>query len=80
MKSQMGAIVNRPMTKEEACKILEIEAEIDDEMDHKVIMERFDTLFEKNLPEKGGSFYIQSKIYFAKQHLMMDFPSEFDES
>ena len=58
MKSQMGAIVNRPMTRDEAYKILGIEAEIDDELDHKQIMERFDTLFAKNLPEKGGSFYI----------------------
>ena len=43
-------------------------------------MQRFDVLFEKNLPEKGGSFYIRSKIYFAKKHLMMDFPPEFDVS
>ena len=80
MKKNVGALVNRPMTKEEACKILEIEADIEDEMDHQVIMKRFDTLFEKNLPERGGSFYIQSKIYFAKQHLMMDFPAELDDS
>ena len=58
MKSQMGAIVNRPMTRDEALKILSIEAEIDESVDHKLIMERFDTLFEKNLPERGGSFYI----------------------
>ena len=80
MKNQMGAIVNRPMTREEALKILGIEAEIDESLDHKLIMERFDNLFEKNLPDNGGSFYIQSKIYFAKQHLMMDFPEEFDDS
>ncbi len=43
-------------------------------------MERFDLLFEKNLPEKGGSFYIQSKLYFAKEFLMQDFPTEFNQS
>ena len=43
-------------------------------------MQRFETLFEKNLPEKGGSFYIRSKIYFAKQQLMKDFPAELDVS
>ena len=43
-------------------------------------MERFETLFEKNLPERGGSFYMQSKIYNAKQHLMMDFPDELNMS
>jgi len=39
-------------------------------------MERFEVMFEKNLPEKGGSFYLQSKIYFAKEFLMQDFPLE----
>ena len=37
-------------------------------------------MFEKNLPEKGGSFYIRSKIYFAKKQLMIDFPQELDVS
>ena len=37
-------------------------------------------MFEKNNPEKGGSFYIQSKIYFAKEHLMQDFPPELNKS
>ena len=76
----MGALVNKPMTREEALKILNIEAEIDEELDHVHVLGRFDTLFEKNLPENGGSFYIQSKIYFAKLHLMMDFPEELNES
>jgi len=43
-------------------------------------MERFDTLIEKNTPEKGGSFYIQSKVFFAKEHLMQDFPPEMNDS
>ena len=54
----MGALVNTPMTRSEALKILDIEAELDEELDHINVMERFDTLFEKNLPENGGSFYI----------------------
>ena len=37
-------------------------------------------IFEKNNPEKGGSFYLQSKVYFAKEHLMQDFPPEFNKS
>ena len=44
------------------------------------MQQRFYTLFEKNLPETGGLLYIQSKIYFAKQHLMMDFPTDLDQS
>lgn len=43
-------------------------------------MERFDTLFEKNAAEKGGSFYIRSKIFFAKEHLMQDWPPELNVS
>ena len=43
-------------------------------------MERFDTLFEKNMPEKAGSFYIQSKVFFAKEFLMQDYPIQFNHS
>ena len=50
------------------------------ELDSAKVMERFETLFEKNNTEKGGSFYIQSKIYFAKEHLMIDFPPELNSS
>lgn len=37
-------------------------------------------LFEKNVPERGGNLYIQSKIYFAKEFLMQDFPVELNQS
>ena len=43
-------------------------------------VQRFEKIFEKNNPEKGGSFYLQSKVYFAKEHLMQDFPPEFNKS
>jgi len=43
-------------------------------------MERFEILFEKNLPERGGNLYIQSKIYFAKEFLMQDYPIELNKS
>ena len=43
-------------------------------------MERFDILFGKNAAEKGGSFYIRSKIFFAKEHLMQDWPPELNVS
>ena len=68
------------MTRDEALKILAIEADIEEEVDPKEVMERFDFLFEKNQTEKGGSFYIQSKIYFAKQHLMSDFSADLNVS
>ena len=68
------------MTRDEALKILAIDADIEDEVDPKNVMERFDFLFEKNQTDRGGSFYIQSKIYFAKQHLMSDFSSDLNVS
>ena len=43
-------------------------------------MERFDGLIERNQIEKGGSFYLQSKIFWAKEHLMKDFAAELNES
>ena len=43
-------------------------------------MERFDGLIERNQIEKGGSFYLQSKIFWAKEHLMKDFATELNES
>ena len=47
------------MTRDEALLILNIEKpEGEEPIDPKVIMERFDTLIEKNQVEKGGSFYI----------------------
>ena len=77
------------MTREEAMMILGIEKEEelkDDEgnrvegLDPEEIMQRFDTLIEKNQLEKGGSFYIQSKVYWAKQQLMVDHPAELNTS
>ena len=61
MKESMGMLGGRPMTRDEAFKILNINQEEgteNDEVDHEMIMERFDTLLEKNQIDKGGSFYI----------------------
>ena len=54
------------MTREEALQILNIQddAKVGDDghlkenIDPKIVMERFDTLIEKNQVDKGGSFYI----------------------
>ena len=88
MQEKVGVIAGKPMTRDEALKILNIEeAEAVDASGAKAvnikpeeIMKRFDILIEKNQPDKGGSFYLQSKIYFAKQHLMKDFPEELNLS
>lgn len=42
-------------------------------------MERFDTMMEKNSGDHQ-SFYLQSKIYFAKEFFMQDHPAELNDS
>ena len=83
----MGAMVKTPMTRTEACQILNIEDvaaaagdQATEPVDYKQVIERFETLFEKNSETNGGSFYVRSKIYFAKEHLMMDWPAELNVS
>ena len=84
MKENMGMLAGRPMTRSEAMLILNLAEEEEEKkgeefpeetLDPKEIMQRFDTLIEKNQIEKGGSFYVQSKIYWAKEHLMQEFPA-----
>ena len=61
----MGMMGGKPMTREEALLILNIEEEkqadldnMENNLDPALIMERFDTLIEKNQVAKGGSFYL----------------------
>lgn len=80
-----------PITRDEAAKILQIEDEIEIKeqgetpdqdkyyVDPKLVMERFDTMMDKNSGDHQ-SFYLQSKIYFAKEFFMMDHPAELNES
>jgi import inner membrane translocase subunit TIM16 len=58
--------MKKPMTFEEAKKILSLEEPLNDQN----INEKFDKLFNTNSVENGGSFYIQSKIYNAKEFLL----------
>ena len=89
MQEKVGVVAGKPMAREEALEILALkDPEVKkDENGNQIetltpeeIMERFETLLEKNQVSKGGSFYLQSKIYFAKEHLMQDFPAEYNMS
>ena len=84
------------MTREEACQILAIEEPegeaATEPICHEEIMnvstgavintllQRYDVLINKNSEENGGSFYVRSKIYFARMHLMQDWPEELNVS
>lgn len=65
-KAEYGGI-----TLDESCKILNIENEADMANPEK-IEERFKYLFDVNDKEKGGSFYLQSKIYRAAERLKFE--------
>ncbi|KTA95258.1 Mitochondrial import inner membrane translocase subunit TIM16 [Nakaseomyces glabratus] len=55
------------ITLDESCKILNLDAAKDLKLDK--VNQRFDYLFNINDKEKGGSFYLQSKIYRASERL-----------
>jgi import inner membrane translocase subunit TIM16 len=76
-KFSFNNLISSPMTKEEALKILNLKEP--DSVPEKV-MEQFEKYFEANDPMKGGSFYIQNKIYYAKEFLMEKHPKELNKS
>ncbi|CAB4256966.1 similar to Saccharomyces cerevisiae YJL104W PAM16 Constituent of the import motor (PAM complex) component of the Translocase of the Inner Mitochondrial membrane (TIM23 complex) [Maudiozyma barnettii] len=64
-KEEYGGI-----TLDESCKILNIEpSKAKDYLNLDKVNSRFDYLFNINDKEKGGSFYLQSKIYRAAERL-----------
>lgn len=63
------------LTLDEACKILNVkppQAAAAGEAQLETVMERFKKLFDINDPEKGGSFYLQSKILRARERIEME--------
>ncbi|SCU92835.1 LAMI_0E12244g1_1 [Lachancea mirantina] len=58
------------ITLDESCKILNIENENDLNTDK--IEQRYKYLFDVNDKEKGGSFYLQSKVYRAAERLKFE--------
>lgn len=59
------------MSLDEAMKILNV-----DELDAEKIEKNFKHLFEANDRKKGGSFYIQSKVFRAKERLDQEFSKD----
>ncbi|PYI29121.1 protein transporter [Aspergillus indologenus CBS 114.80] len=60
------------LTLDEACKILNVKPPQGGEANLEQVMERFKKLFDMNDPQKGGSFYLQSKILRARERLEME--------
>ncbi|KAI1129703.1 Pam16-domain-containing protein [Nemania abortiva] len=57
------------MTLDEACKILNVKPPQGVQTNVEEVMERFKKLFDANDPQKGGSFYLQSKILRARERI-----------
>ena len=59
------------MQTDEALKILNIEKP---DLTSLLVETKYKKFYETNDPNKGGSFYLQSKIYRAKEALLEDIP------
>jgi import inner membrane translocase subunit TIM16 len=68
-----GSMTSSNLSIDEACKILNVKPPASGEQTLEDVMGRFKKLFDINNPEKGGSFYLQSKILRARERLEMEF-------
>ncbi|KAK8037990.1 hypothetical protein PG994_014757 [Apiospora phragmitis] len=57
------------MTLDEACKILNVKPPQGGKANMEDVMDRFKRLFDANDPQKGGSFYLQSKVLRARERI-----------
>jgi len=65
-KSSEGVFTKKRMKLDEALMILNLEQS---GVTPEAVQQQYDKYFETNAVEKGGSFYLQSKIYRAKEQL-----------
>lgn len=60
------------MTLDEAFKILNVKPPQGGQANMEEVMDRFKRLFDVNDPQKGGSFYLQSKVLRARERIEAD--------
>jgi mitochondrial import inner membrane translocase subunit TIM16 len=60
------------LTLDEACKILNVPPPMGGKTNMDTVMERFKRLYDLNNPEKGGSFYLQSKVLRARERIELE--------
>ena len=70
---QAKRVIRNKMSQDEALKILNFEAM---PKSYDEVVAQYDKYFTANDPKKGGSFYVQSKVFRAKETLEQDFKSE----
>lgn len=74
-QSNPGAVNNLAssgLTLDEACKILNVKPPQGGKTNMEDVLARFKRLFDVNDPQKGGSFYLQSKILRARERIEME--------
>ncbi|KAJ5180487.1 hypothetical protein N7492_003697 [Penicillium capsulatum] len=71
-KGKGGSAFSSSLTLDEACKILNVKPPNGGETNVEHVMARFKKLFDLNDPQKGGSFYLQSKILRARERIEME--------
>ena len=57
---------------DEACKILNVKPPYRGRTDMDYVIERFKTMYDRNDPTQGGSFYLQSKILRARERIELE--------
>ncbi|KAI1118201.1 Pam16-domain-containing protein [Nemania sp. NC0429] len=67
--SRGGVLGSSGMTLDEACKVLNVKPPSGAQTNVEEVMERFKKLFDANDPQKGGSFYLQSKVLRARERI-----------
>ncbi|KAI4121501.1 MAG: hypothetical protein LQ347_006837 [Umbilicaria vellea] len=67
-----NTVASSGLTLDEACKILNVKPPQGGKANLEDVMERFKRLFDVNDPQKGGSFYLQSKVLRARERIEME--------
>ncbi|PHH77738.1 hypothetical protein CDD80_252 [Ophiocordyceps camponoti-rufipedis] len=65
--SGSASSLSSSMSLDEACRILNVKPPASGQANVEQVLERYKHLFDANDPQKGGSFYLQSKIVRAKE-------------
>ncbi|MCJ1305885.1 mitochondrial import inner membrane translocase subunit TIM16 [Hypocenomyce scalaris] len=70
--SAANNLASSGLTLDEACKILNVKPPHGGKANMEDVLERFKRLFDVNDPQKGGSFYLQSKVLRARERIEME--------
>lgn len=68
----LNNLASSGLTLDEACKILNVKPPMGGKANMETVMERFKRLYDLNNPDKGGSFYLQSKILRARERIELE--------